>query len=1183
MRFPTKIIWDIIGDAFTHIIKDDDQRIYDILWQTKSALSGQAMGYVDEYKRSKNIFEISEYAPWGTYSTIPKLVAESEQAEGLIIGKQGSNWLALTDKEEEVPGSGWFSILGDSARYTSSSNEDLQSDYSVAIMRAEKDETWDPEENPSDAFGSSTTLDGSDRWKSVGSWAMTPQNDGLLMDPKDSNWAVVQDKFWFSGSQDWSVLLRLRVEDWSDSDFLRAFAINCIGDHGPDYEFRLSDNGSSVAVTSGVFAKTRYSTLTFSGNDISRTKGSFRTDGFMTGMSVVVTGTDSNDGIKTITAVTPNVITVSESLTAETSPTATITNQLDSTDGDTSGFRDKLLSAGSSDPLYIEVLTRYTASSAQIFSKLWLDGALVQQESAYDVSPGRKNISFDVFNQAGNMDVVLEFVAAIEGELDEATEGYDFTTKIGDSFGYIYETEEPIIDCRKIRWDPYDLAADVEVLFHNSNQIKVELNEDFNSYAPDVCRIESGDEHLVGVLASSEVNPSATYDIDYSSAPGTIFDGQVVLKPFETEEFQWLETSQFAVPRPLPVDGKRFFFTESEADEVMLYERFGRLLEMPERPDSPEYLAALRGMKYGLETPPTSVHTARALAIVAGLPFAKTSGFIERVERVTDGLGSALHDVVTISGRSVRIDPFWSNSGLLKQKGVFLEKFEPLVSNVSVWDWKSNLDLIQERVESIWNSWGTFVVQIPSTIGLSQTKANDVIRLLRRAKNKETTFLIEYKDEQSENVSREEVYENFETVQYGHNVEDIVFDDDGTVYQNAMDYQTIGGQDYSEEYQSNSLLYLDQNHFLDQNNHIDSDRLVLHDYKYRGDGKYYWQNSGINLKRDLSAEESSSSRVTLRMRDTDEHQPYRPYELCWLFTGASPQFSVRDGGGTFYTYHTQDWESRTTGTTDSLNAVYMADRTNGHVVGDNGTIYETTDYGQNWSDSSIATTDDFLAAHNNWVVGNNDAVYENDGGWNSVGVGGGGFTFTGVYFPTDDVGYIVGHDGTDSTIFKTTDGGTSWDAGTSIDTNTIVSGVHFVDNANGWVSSDVGLGRTSDGGVTWDFFDTGRSFNAVHMLDSSTVIGVGDAGVIRKTSDATVTTPTFVGSDGAVTAGNVSDVWFIDDEVGDIVALNGDIFRSRDAGENWTDVSTAGSWSATYGVPTWYRIVVGGTNSYRWK
>lgn len=174
------------------------------------------------------------------------------------------------------------------------------------------------------------------------------------------------------------------------------------------------------------------------------------------------------------------------------------------------------------------------------------------------------------------------------------------------------------------------------------------------------------------------------------------------------------------------------------------------------------------------------------------------------------------------------------------------------------------------------------------------------------------------------------------------------------------------------------------------------------------------------------------------------------------------------------------------------------------------------------------------------------------------------------WFVTDNVGWII----TDTTVFKTTDGGISWGelAVPSVPSTTlrVFNSVHFI-SANVGV---IGCGNTplpgydpatastilwtNDGGLTWEYKDLGSSesfVNDVKLVDNLTAYAIGKMGRCKKTVDGGMTwtlcnfdvSPQF--NSFKLAAITTDTVYFAGLDVG--FFTNGAFGSTVDGGSNW--------------------------------
>jgi photosystem II stability/assembly factor-like uncharacterized protein len=149
-----------------------------------------------------------------------------------------------------------------------------------------------------------------------------------------------------------------------------------------------------------------------------------------------------------------------------------------------------------------------------------------------------------------------------------------------------------------------------------------------------------------------------------------------------------------------------------------------------------------------------------------------------------------------------------------------------------------------------------------------------------------------------------------------------------------------------------------------------------------------------------------------------------------------------------------NWTSRSSGTSQMLNAVTYGDSAFGTIVGAAGTILRTMDGGISWIAQSSGTSEDLLA----------------------------------VTFYDEQIGWASGNNGT---ILHTINGGATWVPQSSPISESLVS-VQFPDPSNGYAISNNYLLRTTDGGNFWKYIGAfNYTQNDMHFLDAFTGWGVG--------------------------------------------------------------------------------------------
>lgn len=243
-----------------------------------------------------------------------------------------------------------------------------------------------------------------------------------------------------------------------------------------------------------------------------------------------------------------------------------------------------------------------------------------------------------------------------------------------------------------------------------------------------------------------------------------------------------------------------------------------------------------------------------------------------------------------------------------------------------------------------------------------------------------------------------------------------------------------------------------------------------------------------------------------------------------------------------------------------------------YITGDPFAIYSTTDMGTTWTpfshlDPSQAWTGEFFTT--DWIT-STDAITVGTRGmvnrWPSTAVDAGTAYNTWIKSGTlydiwaeSEGGNVVavGAPGIAGTTFDqvmySTDGGDSWDIGLfNQPTGQDLNDISMVDNLLGYACGDEGtIYKTTDGGATWDSVSTPSALELeeVFFLDALLGYTFGDDDEAYKTTDGGATwTPLTVGFGTAdILAG-----YFTDANTGWVVGTSGLIYKTTDGGATWT-------------------------------
>ena len=188
-------------------------------------------------------------------------------------------------------------------------------------------------------------------------------------------------------------------------------------------------------------------------------------------------------------------------------------------------------------------------------------------------------------------------------------------------------------------------------------------------------------------------------------------------------------------------------------------------------------------------------------------------------------------------------------------------------------------------------------------------------------------------------------------------------------------------------------------------------------------------------------------------------------------------------------------------------------------------------------------------------IGNYTAELVHEGEWVFQHPLPDGYNLNGIDY-RNGVGIAVGDRGT---ILRTTDNGQSWN---QIESQSIYkfSDVHFVTNDIVWIVGQYTIIRSIDAGLTWQTVETGNNIwyeiPKVQFVDVNNgwiLIGSNYTGRVIRTTDGGDTW-----TEHSTNMPNVSslDMYFVNNNVGYISALNGNMRKTIDGGISWSTVST---------------------------
>lgn len=209
-----------------------------------------------------------------------------------------------------------------------------------------------------------------------------------------------------------------------------------------------------------------------------------------------------------------------------------------------------------------------------------------------------------------------------------------------------------------------------------------------------------------------------------------------------------------------------------------------------------------------------------------------------------------------------------------------------------------------------------------------------------------------------------------------------------------------------------------------------------------------------------------------------------------------------------------NWTLISSNTSVNFKDIAFTSSSIGYIVGDNGVVLKTTNNGNNWVSTFSDSTQSFISTS----------------------------------FVNDNIGYVL----TSTNLYKTTNGGISWEIKYS-DSN--FNTVHFINENIGFIGSEIGILKTIDGGLNWNTFLTDNTINSISFPSEN--IGYFTGGSESSNIYKTI-------NQGESFLGNLNqfntireEVQFLNNDLGFLIGwYNPYILKTTNGGNSWTQAST---------------------------
>ncbi len=250
------------------------------------------------------------------------------------------------------------------------------------------------------------------------------------------------------------------------------------------------------------------------------------------------------------------------------------------------------------------------------------------------------------------------------------------------------------------------------------------------------------------------------------------------------------------------------------------------------------------------------------------------------------------------------------------------------------------------------------------------------------------------------------------------------------------------------------------------------------------------------------------------------------------------------------------------------NSIYAVDFVNdntGFAAGDFGTMIKTNDNGTTWTKVQTGTSRkflsmDFVDLNTGYAGGDNQHLQKTINGgqsWQVLNLPREGqfdslFYIRDIHFINQNLGYVLGFFLMESKIWKTTDGGNSWQTQTTGGANYLYK-LTFWDANNGIaVGGSFGgeIIKTTNGGATWQIvYQLSYQCMSVKYLNANTVFAGCEEGRMYRSTDGG-TTWNFVLSDAGI---DFMSINFTSANTGFAFGSGSAFAKTIDGGSNWVE------------------------------
>ncbi len=302
------------------------------------------------------------------------------------------------------------------------------------------------------------------------------------------------------------------------------------------------------------------------------------------------------------------------------------------------------------------------------------------------------------------------------------------------------------------------------------------------------------------------------------------------------------------------------------------------------------------------------------------------------------------------------------------------------------------------------------------------------------------------------------------------------------------------------------------------------------------------------------------------------------YLFGLFFTDENTGWVAGDDGAILKTTDSgNNWIIQNSGVNKRINALYFIDNMTGWGIGFEGTIINTTSGGESWNINNSPTVlhlydIEFKNYPVGWIAAGGDLFLPGKL-FKTTNGGGTWIEETSISLPpaddyelqftSKDIGWIMSSNhivGGLQRLYRTTDGGDSWDILLSNNSDSVFQSMYFINDSMGWLSTYQKIFHTSNGGINWERFEAPSILKSIYFSDSLKGWGGASTGEIYLTTNGGISWE----AQNSPMDNPINKLTFYGDSYGWAIGFLGNIIHTSNGGISFLDFNVVDTYPENF-------------------